>query len=125
MTPDQQAVAGPAGLAGDPSINLETISWLRAMSGLPVIVKGVLRADKARRCVDAGAVERVVSTHGGRRGLTISSARALPEIVAAICDQAEVYADSGIRSGVQHRRPDIRPGGPDRRMTGGIRPSSR
>ena len=39
MTPDQQAAAGPAGLAGDPSINLETISWLRAMSGLPVIGK--------------------------------------------------------------------------------------
>jgi len=65
-----------------------------------VIVKGVLRADDARRCVEAGAVGLVVSTHGGRRGLTISSARALPEIVAAIGGQAEVYADSGIRSGV-------------------------
>jgi 4-hydroxymandelate oxidase len=100
LTPEEQAAAGPAGLAGDPSINLETISWLRTMSGLPVIVKGVLRADDARRCVDAGAAGLVVSTHGGRRGSTITSARALPEIVAAIDGQAEIYADSGIRSGV-------------------------
>ncbi|HEY6812100.1 MAG TPA: alpha-hydroxy acid oxidase [Propionibacteriaceae bacterium] len=75
-------------------------SWPRELSGLPVLVKGVLRADDARRCVDAGAAGAVVSTHGGRRlGPTISAARALPEIVAAIGDQAEIYADSGIRSG--------------------------
>jgi 4-hydroxymandelate oxidase len=43
----------------------------------------------------------VVSTHGGRRGATISTARALPEIVAAIGGQAEVYADSGVRT-AQH-----------------------
>ena len=100
LTPDEQAAAGPAGFGGDPSINLETINWLSAMSGLPVIVKGVLRADDARRCVDAGAAGLVVSTHGGRRGSTITSARALPEIVVAVDSQAEIYADSGIRSGV-------------------------
>ena len=101
LTPDEQTAAGPAGLAGDPSINLDTISWLRDLSGLPVIVKGVLRADDARRCVDGGAAGVVVSTHGGRRGATISTARALPEIVAAIGGQAEVYADSGVRT-AQH-----------------------
>lgn len=85
---------------GDPSISLETIKWRRAMSGLPVIVKGVLRADDARRCVDAGAAGLVVSTHGGRRGSTITSTRAMPEIVAAIDGRAEIYADSGIRSAV-------------------------
>ena len=59
-----------------------------------------LTADDARRCVDAGAAGVVVSTHGGRRlGPTTSTARALPEIVAAIGDHAEIYADSGIRSG--------------------------
>jgi 4-hydroxymandelate oxidase len=70
------------------------------LSGLPVVVKEVLRADDARRCVDVGAAGVVVSTHGGRRiGPTISSAKALPEIVTAIGDQAEVYANGGIRSG--------------------------
>lgn len=63
------------------------------MSGLPLIVKGVLRADDARRCVDGGAAGLVVSTHGGRRGSTISSARALPAIVAAIVGQVEIYAE--------------------------------
>ena len=87
-------------LAGDPSISFNTIGWLRELSGLPVLVKGVLRADDARRCVDAGAAGVVVSTHGGRLlGPTTSTARALPEIVAAIGDHAEIYADSGIRSG--------------------------
>lgn len=100
LTADEQAAAGPAGLAGDPSISFNTIGWLRELSGLPVLVKGVLRADDARRCVDAGAAGVVVSTHGGRRlGPTTSTARALPEIVAAISDHAEIYADSGIRSG--------------------------
>jgi 4-hydroxymandelate oxidase len=87
-------------VAFDPSINFDTIGWLRELSGPPVVVKGVLRADDARHCIDAGAAGVVVSTHGGRRlGPTISSAQALPEIVTAIGDQAEVYADSGIRSG--------------------------
>jgi 4-hydroxymandelate oxidase len=100
LTTDEQAAAGPAGLDGDPSINFGTIGWLRELSGLPVLVKGVLRADDARRCVDAGAAGVVVSTHGGRRlGPTTSAARVLPEIVAAVGDPAEIYADSGIRSG--------------------------
>ena len=100
LTTDEQAAAGPAGVDGDPSISFDTIGWLRDLSGLPVLVKGVLRADDARRCVDAGAAGVVVSTHGGRRlGPTTSAARALPEIVAAVGDQAEIYADSGIRSG--------------------------
>jgi 4-hydroxymandelate oxidase len=77
LTADEQAAAGPAGVAFDPSINFDTIGWLRQLSGLPVVAKGVLRADDARRCVDAGAAGVVVSTHGGRRlGPTISSAQA-------------------------------------------------
>ena len=100
LTTDEQAAAGPAGVDRDDSISFDTIGWLRELSGLPVLVKGVLRADDARRCVDAGAAGVVVSTHGGRRlGPTTSTARALPEIVAAVGDQAEIYADSGIRSG--------------------------
>jgi len=105
LTPDEQAAAGPAGLDGDPSINFDTIGWLRDLSGLPVLVKGVLRADDASRCIDAGAAGVVVSTHGGRRlGPTMSAARALPEVAAAIGDQAEIYADSGTGPGSTSQR---------------------
>ena len=99
LTADELRAAGTRGLQTDPSTGVDAIGWLHEISGLPVLVKGVLRGDDARRCVDAGAAGLVVSTHGGRRmGASISSARALPEIVAAVPDSVEIYADSGIRS---------------------------
>jgi 4-hydroxymandelate oxidase len=80
--------------------SLEDIAWLREISGLPVIVKGILRADDALAAVDAGASGLIVSTHGGRRmGNSVSAVAALPEVVAAVGTRCEVYADSGIRSG--------------------------
>jgi 4-hydroxymandelate oxidase len=70
------------------------------LSGLPVIVKGVLRGDDAARCVQAGAAAVWVSTHGGRQvDPAVSSAQALPEVVDAVGADVEVYADGGIRSG--------------------------
>ena len=66
-----------------PAIDLDTIAWLRDISGLPVIVKGVLRGDDAAACLDAGAAGVVVSNHGGRQlDRAIASAVALPEIVS-------------------------------------------
>jgi 4-hydroxymandelate oxidase len=60
----------------------------------------VLRADDAIRCVEEGAVGVVVSNHGGRQlDGAISGAAALPEVVAAVGDRAEVYVDGGIRRG--------------------------
>jgi 4-hydroxymandelate oxidase len=80
--------------------SLEHIAWLREISGLPVVVKGILRADDATAAVDAGARGVIVSTHGGRRmGSSVSSLAALPEVVAAVGERSEVYVDSGIRSG--------------------------
>jgi 4-hydroxymandelate oxidase len=100
LTPDELSAAGPEGIATDATIGFEVIGWLREVSGLPVIVKGVLRGDDARCCVDYGAAGIVVSTHGGRRlGPSISSARALPEVVEAVDGRAEIYADSGLRTG--------------------------
>ncbi|MEY2475828.1 MAG: 4-hydroxymandelate oxidase [Actinomycetota bacterium] len=85
----------------DPAITFEAIGWLREVSGLPVIVKGVLRADDARACLDAGAVGVCVSNHGGRQlDGAVASADALPEVVDAVGDRAEVYVDGGIRRGV-------------------------
>jgi 4-hydroxymandelate oxidase len=84
----------------DPGLTPDTIGWLAERSGLPVVVKGVLRADDARTCLDAGAVGVVVSNHGGRQlDGVIATADALPEVAAAVGDRAEVYVDGGIRRG--------------------------
>lgn len=84
-----------------PDITVDTIGWLAELSGLPVVVKGVLRGDDARRFVDAGAAGIVVSNHGGRQlDGTVSTAYALPEVVAAVAGTgAEVYVDGGLRRG--------------------------
>jgi 4-hydroxymandelate oxidase len=80
--------------------SLDHIGWLQEISGLPVVVKGILREDDARAAADAGARAVIVSTHGGRRmGNSVSALAALPEVVAAVGDRSEVYVDSGIRSG--------------------------
>ena len=89
------------GESHDPSITFDVIAWLREQSGLPVIVKGVLRGDDARRCLEAGASAVVVSNHGGRQlDGAVATARALPEVVASVGDDGEVYVDGGIRSGI-------------------------
>jgi 4-hydroxymandelate oxidase len=80
---------------------LPAIEELRQRTGLPVVVKGVLRGDDARRAVDAGASAVLVSTHGARAFATsVPSADALAEVADAVGRDAEVYVDSGLRSGV-------------------------
>jgi 4-hydroxymandelate oxidase len=100
VPPDEAARARGEGGMIARDLGFETIGYLRERTGLPVVVKGVLRGDDARRAVDAGASAVLVSTHGGR-GLAsaVSSASALREVVEAVGNTAEVYADSGIRSG--------------------------
>jgi 4-hydroxymandelate oxidase len=99
LTDDERAILGASTLLESPT--LADIAWLREISGgLPIIVKGILRADDAVAAVDAGASAVLVSTHGGRRmGASVTSLAALPEVVAAVADRVEVYLDSGIRSG--------------------------
>jgi 4-hydroxymandelate oxidase len=84
-----------------PDLGLHDIGWLRESSGLPVVVKGVLRGDDARRCLDAGASAIYVSNHGGRQlDRAVSTASALREVAAVVGDRAEVYVDGGLRSGL-------------------------
>jgi 4-hydroxymandelate oxidase len=98
-TPGPLQVAHPAGLDQDPSVGLEAIGELAALSGLPVLVKGVLRADDARACVAAGAAGLVVSNHGGRQlDRAVSSAAALPEVADAV--DVPVLVDGGLRGGL-------------------------
>lgn len=99
LTAAEIAAAGPEGAGTDFNVTFDDIGWLRELSGVPVLVKGVLRGDDAARCMEAGAAGIVVSTHGGRRlGPSVTSARALPEIVEAVGDGGEVFVDSGIRT---------------------------
>jgi 4-hydroxymandelate oxidase len=100
----QSGIAAQVGRDMDPNLTPDDIGWLQDVSGLPVIVKGVLRGDDAQRAVDAGAAGVVVSNHGGRQlDTAISGADALPEVVAAVARSsdptAEVYVDGGIRGG--------------------------
>ena len=82
-------------------VRADDIGRLARLTGLPVVVKGVLRGDEAARCLDHGATAVIVSTHGGRQleGV-VPSPRALADVVGAIGDDAEVYVDGGIRTGV-------------------------
>jgi len=99
LTDAEVAEAGPDATDMDFNVTFADIGWLRRISGLPVLVKGVLRGDDAAESMAAGAAGIVVSTHGGRRlGPSISSARALPEVVEAVGDSGEVYVDSGVRN---------------------------
>lgn len=85
----------------DASLAWSTLEWLRSVTRLPVVVKGVLRADDARRAVDAGASAIVVSNHGGRQlDGAPATIRALPPIVQAVDGEVEVLLDGGIRRGV-------------------------
>lgn len=84
----------------DAALVPQDISWVREVSGLPVIVKGIVRGDDALTAVDHGAAGIVVSNHGGRQlDTSIPSIQALPEVVAAVGGRAEVYVDGGIRRG--------------------------
>jgi len=84
----------------DPSLGFRDIEWLRSITKLPVLVKGIVRPDDARRAVDHGAAGIVVSNHGGRQ-LDGSPATidALPGVVEAVDGRCEVLVDGGIRRG--------------------------
>ena len=74
--------------------------WIRQLWNGPIVVKGILIADDARRAVDEGASAVVVSNHGGRQlDEVYPSIRALPEVVAAVGNPTEVLMDGGIRRG--------------------------
>jgi 4-hydroxymandelate oxidase len=98
--PPGNAAPADSVLAECPPWTFDDISRFADVSGLPVVVKGVLRGDDAARCVEAGAAAVWVSTHGGRQAdPVVSSAVALPEVADAVGNDAEVYVDGGLRSG--------------------------
>jgi 4-hydroxymandelate oxidase len=97
---------GDSGLAAyvadllDPGLTWDVIGWLRSVTKLPILVKGIVRADDARRAVAAGAAGIVVSNHGGRQ---LDAAPATIEVLARVADAVaggcEVLLDGGVRRG--------------------------
>ncbi len=84
----------------DPALRWEDIDWLRSITRLPILVKGIVRADDARLAADWGAVGIVVSNHGGRQLDTApATAEVLPAIADAVGDRASIIVDGGIRRG--------------------------
>jgi isopentenyl diphosphate isomerase/L-lactate dehydrogenase-like FMN-dependent dehydrogenase len=98
MTPAEMAVFSRENT--DLTFSWNLFEWLRSVTKLPLIIKGVLRPEDARRAVDLGLDGIVVSNHGGRRldGMP-ASIEMLPQVVAAVDGRAEVFLDSGIRRG--------------------------
>jgi pre-mycofactocin synthase len=83
-----------------PPPSWDDIAWLREQWGGPFMVKGVMRADDARRAVDIGATAISVSNHGGNNlDGTPASIRALPGVADAVGGQVEILLDGGIRRG--------------------------
>ena len=106
--PGWVGVNAPASIGMDPADRLKAmdlgpadVGWLAEATSLPVAVKGVLRPDDARRCVDAGASAVWVSNHGGRQlDRVVATAHCVAPVRAAVGVDAQVYVDGGIRSGL-------------------------
>ncbi len=85
----------------DPTITWRDLEWLRSVSPLPLVLKGILTAEDALLAADHGAEGVIVSNHGGRQldGVP-ATLDVLPEVVEAVGERAEVLFDGGIRRGV-------------------------
>jgi isopentenyl diphosphate isomerase/L-lactate dehydrogenase-like FMN-dependent dehydrogenase len=82
------------------TVTWEDLRWIRQQWTGPIVVKGVLIAEDARRAIDEGVAAIVVSNHGGRQLDSVSATlRALPEMVAAAKGQIEILMDGGVRRG--------------------------
>ena len=84
----------------DPTLSWDDVAWVKERWGGKLILKGILDVEDAKLAAASGADAMVVSNHGGRQlDGTVSSIRALPEIVQAVGDRTEVIFDGGIQSG--------------------------
>jgi len=96
----------PAGLINyvsteiDTTLNWNDISWLRSISKLPIILKGILTAEDAHLAIQHGVAAIIVSNHGARQLDEVQATiEALPEVVKAVEGKIEVYLDGGVRRG--------------------------
>jgi lactate 2-monooxygenase len=95
-----KAVRKFVSIYSNPSVTWQDLSFLRDHTKLPIVLKGILHAEDARKAIDAGMDGIIVSNHGGRQiDGAISTLEALPEISKAVNKKIPVLLDSGIRSG--------------------------
>lgn len=95
---DEEPILGT--FINQPHLTWTDLTWLRSLTDLPLILKGIVRADDARRAVDHGIAAVWVSNHGGRQlDTSVATADALPEVVGAITGQVPVIVDGGVRRG--------------------------
>src|SRR5262249_18410949 len=84
----------------DPSLTWNDLAWLRSITRLPIVLKGIVRPDDARRAVDHGASAVVISNHGGRQLDTApATIDALARVAAAVGGEIELLVDGGVRRG--------------------------
>ncbi len=84
----------------DASLTWTFIDWLRGITRLPIVLKGILRSDDAVRAIEHGAQGIIVSNHGGRQlDGAPASIDALPDVVKAVADRCPVLLDGGVRYG--------------------------
>ncbi len=99
LPPDQPV--DDTGLVVLPTLTWSDLDWLRSICPIPLIVKGVLRADDAVRAVEVGCDGVWISNHGGRQlDSAISAPDALPEIAEAVAGRALLVVDGGVRRGI-------------------------
>jgi lactate 2-monooxygenase len=84
----------------NPSVSWADLTWLREQTELPIVLKGIVHAEDAKRAVQEGMDGLIVSNHGGRQvDGALGSLDALPAIREAVGDELAVLFDSGIRTG--------------------------
>jgi 4-hydroxymandelate oxidase len=84
----------------DPKLTWKDIAWLRSLTSLPIILKGVMNAEDAARAVNEGVSGLIVSNHGGRNLDTVpATIDALPEVAAKVAGRLPILIDGGIRHG--------------------------
>ena len=82
------------------TVTWNDLRWIRELWSGPLIIKGVMTGEDARRAIDEGASAVVVSNHGGRQLDSVpASIQVLPEVVGAVNGQIEVLMDGGVRRG--------------------------
>ncbi len=93
--------SGPVELVDAVPLTWADIAWLRSLTSLPIILKGLLAPDDARLAVEHGVDGIVVSNHGGRSlDGVLPTLDALPGVVGAVAGRCEVYLDGGVRRGI-------------------------
>ncbi|GHI10515.1 2-hydroxy-acid oxidase [Streptomyces cellostaticus] len=84
----------------DPAFSWDDLAWLRSLTRLPIVLKGVLTAEDAAHAAELGVAAIVVSNHGGRQlDGSVTALDALPEVVSAVAGRCEVLVDGGVRRG--------------------------